>query len=95
MEKRYVIDVGPQLTYLMFRCHRKPAHCKNYVWPESRSKDVLKQQDHAFQTVGKPWFLSIEEDDEGVDVLDLLLQLLHQLRHRLAVALHVVSQAWL
>ena len=39
--------------------------------------------------------LSIEEDDEGVDVLDLLLQLLHQLRHRLAVALHVVSQAWL
>ena len=110
MEKRYVIDVGPQLTYLMFRCHRKPAHCKNYVWPESRSEDVFKELDHAFQPMSKSWrlrtslygwdasifpHLPVEEDDKGVDLLDLLLQELHQLLHSLTIALNIISKAWL
>ena len=66
-----------------------PAHCKNDVGPEAGTKDVFKQLDHAFQTMGEPRtlpketndtllldsakYLSIEKNDKGVDVLDLLL----------------------
>ena len=39
--------------------------------------------------------LSVEEDDKGVDLLDLLLQELHQLLHSLTIALNIISKAWL
>ena len=84
---------------------------KDDIRPEARTKAVSKKtwscfSDHGWTSDsaqkermtldGLPVnYLPIEKDDKGVDVLDLLLQLLHQLRHRLAVALHVVSQAWL
>ena len=38
-------------------------------------------------------YLPIEEDDEGVDMLDLILQFVHQLLHSLTVSLHLISQA--
>ena len=34
-----------------------PTHCKNYIGPESRTKDVFKQLDHAFQSMSEPWAL--------------------------------------
>ena len=39
--------------------------------------------------------LSVEEDDKGVDLLDLLLQEVHQLLHSLTIALNIISKAWL
>ena len=39
--------------------------------------------------------LPVEEDDKGVDLLDLLLQELHQLLHSLTIALNIISKAWL
>ena len=37
--------------------------------------------------------MAVEKNDKGVDVLDLLLELLHQLLHSLPVTIHSVSQA--
>ena len=87
-----------------------PTHCKNDIWPEPRSEDVFKELDHAFQPMSKSWrlrtslygwdasifpHLPVEEDDKGVDLLDLLLQELHQLLHSLTIALNIISKAWL
>ena len=85
--------------------------CKNDIGPEAGTKDVFKQLDHAFQTMGEPRtlpqkkrmtlgclpvkYLSIEKNDKGADMLDILLQLLHQLLHSLPVSLHLVSKAWI
>ena len=88
-------------------CAVIPAHCKDDVGPETGSKDVFKELDHAFQPMGESWtlpegkewhtwplpaYLPIEKYDKGVDVLDLLLQLLHQLLHSLSVSLHLISE---
>ena len=39
-------------------------------------------------------YLPIEKYDEGIDLLDLLLQHLHQLLHSLSVSLHIISKAY-